>query len=218
VARGLFNESLITSQATAKGMLPKTVNGASYFVSTDKNPIALAFPATGVITFGDLTGVEQVLSSRANPSSLSADLQSQIATASQNNDVWFASTVPANNLVGHMPQTGGMLGDSPQKSQVMQAVLQSNGGIRFGTNVQLSFNAQTRSDQDATSLTDLIRFVSSAIQMQRQNDPRAALLAPAMDTMQLRSSGNQVFTSLAIPEADLEQIVTAKAKVTPPTR
>ena len=46
--------------------------------------------------------------------------------------------------------------------------------------------------------------------MQRQNDPRAALLAPAMDSMTLQADGRQVHTSLVIPEADLEQIISSQ--------
>lgn len=214
LARGVFDQALISSQATAKGMVQQTFAGSPILVSTSGSPTALAFPQSGLAVFGDRSAVEQVLNAShgGHSSTLSAALKVQVAAASRNNDAWFASTVPANDLVSHMPQAGDAFGNSTQKSQMMQAVLQSNGGVRFGSNVQLSFNAQTRSDKDATSLTDFIRFMSSAIQMQRQNDPRAALLAPSFDSMQLRADGRQVYTSFSIPEADLEQILSAQAK------
>lgn len=218
LARGLFNQELIAAQATTKGMVPKTISGSTIYVSNDKRPVALAFPETGVVAFGDRAAVEQVLGNRANPSTLSADLQSQIAAVSQDNEAWFASTVPANRLVGHVPQADSALGGSTQNSQVMQAVQQSGGGMHFGDNVLVSFHAQTRSDQDATSLTDFLRFISSTIQMQRQNDPRAALLAPAIDSMQLRSEGNQVYSSLTIPENALEQLLSARTKPAQPAQ
>ena len=212
LARGIFNQSLITSRALAKGMVATTIGGSPVLESSSGSPTALAFPETGIAVFGDRSSVEQILTNRANPSNLSSDLQAQISYASANNDAWFASTLPANHLVGHVPDAAGALGGSQQQSQVMQAVLESSGGIQFGSNVQLSFNALTRSDKDATSLTDFIRLVSSMVQMQRQNDPRAALLAPAVDGMKLRADGRQVYTSLTIPEADLEQLVASQPK------
>ena len=214
LARGLFNQTLITAKATAKGMTPQTIGGSPVLVSTSGQATALTFPEVGIAAFGDLSSVGQVLANRANPSTVSTDLQAQIAQASAHNDAWFASTVPASSLMGSVPQADAALGGPQGKAQLLRAVVQSSGGIRFGSNVQLSFNALTRSDKDATFLTDLIRFISSAIQMQRQNDPRAALLAPAIDGMKLSSDGRQVYTTMVIPEADLEQIMDSQAKAT----
>ncbi len=218
LARGVFNQALITAKATEKGMVPQTINGSPVLVSSGKHSSVLAFPEVGIAAFGDLASVGQVLANRANPSTLSTALQAQIASASTENDAWFASTVPANHFLANIPQADSALGGPQEKAQLMQAVTQSNGGVRFGSNVQFSFNALTRSDKDATSLTDLIRFISSAIQMQRQNDPRAALLAPALDSMTLSSEGPRVSTSLVIPEADLEQMIASQARASGHTR
>ncbi len=213
LARGVFNQAMITTHATAKGMVATTIGGTPVLQSTSGSPVALAFLEAGLAAFGDQSSIQQVLNNRANPSTLSSDLQAQISYASANNDAWFASTVPANTLASHIPDPSGVLGGSQANSQVMQAVLESSGGIQFGSNVQLSFSALTRSDQDATSLTDLIRLVSSMVQMQRQNDPRAALLAPAMDNMKLRADGRQVYSSVVIAEADLEQLVASQSQL-----
>lgn len=204
LARGIFDQPKITARATSQGMVSQTVAGTTILTSTDHSSreVALAFPETGLAAFGDRASVEQALRNRANPVVLSSDLQKQINGASSN-DAWFASTVAGSQLTGHIP-TGDK---SQQAAQAMQAVTQSNGGIRFGDTVQLSFNALTRSEKDAVSLTDVIRFVSSTIQMQRDNDPRAALLAPSMDSIKLRADGRNVYSSIEIPEASLEEIV-----------
>lgn len=207
LARGVFNEQMIASHATAKGMTPSDFGGTTVLVSSGTTPAGLAFPETGLAAFGDLASVQQVLNNRANPVVLADALQAQIKSVSANNDAWFASTVPGTNLMSHLPQGAGPMGNSQQGSQLMQAVVQSSGGVRFGDTVQMSLQAMTRSDKDAVSLTDFIRFISSAVQMQRQNDPRAAILAPAMDSMTLRADGRQVYTSLSIPEADFERLL-----------
>jgi len=40
----------------------------------------------------------------------------------------------------------------------------------------------------------------------RQDDPRAAILAPALDSMALSTAGNTVRFSLSIPKKSLEQL------------
>ena len=90
---------------------------------------------------------------------------------------------------------------------MLQSILQSSGSIRLGDTVKLSFEAVTRSDKDAQSLSDVVRFLSSMVQMQRENQPQAALLASALDTMSVNTEGNTMHLSLAVPEKVLEQLV-----------
>ena len=218
LARGLFDPNRISASAQQHGMTLKTMQGLAVLLSPAREgtTTALTFPETGIAAFGDLASVQQVLTNRANPSVLDPVLQAQINTASANNDAWFASSLPPSGLVSGFGHELGA--NATQGAQVVKSILQSNGGVRFGDNVQLSFNALARSDKDATSLTDVIRFFSSTIQMQRDKDPRAAILAPAFDTMTLKADGRQVSTSFAIPEADLEKLVELQPKPARTTR
>ncbi|HMJ62783.1 MAG TPA: hypothetical protein VK493_13515, partial [Bryobacteraceae bacterium] len=76
----------------------------------------------------------------------------------------------------------------------------------FGQVIEASFQATTRSAQDANALADVVRFLASMVQMQSQEDARAAILAPALNSMALSTAGNTVHFSVSIPEKSLEQL------------
>jgi hypothetical protein len=200
IARGTFDENRIAAAATAKGATAQNYQGARVFVNTaDAHPMAFAFLDTGVAAMADLPVLKQIIANRASPAALNSDLQSRIESIGSKNDAWFVSLDHAGALAQHIFEEAG-----PQ-AQAMQAVTQSSGGIRFGETVQASFQASTRSPQDANALADVIRFLASMVRMQ-QDDPRAAILAPALDSMALSTAGNTVQFSLSIPEKSLEQL------------
>jgi polyhydroxyalkanoate synthesis regulator protein len=93
-----------------------------------------------------------------------------------------------------------------QRAQALQSILGASGGIRFGDVVQLSFDATARSAKDATSLADVLRFVASMIQTQRQNNQGADILASAFDNMVLTTNGDSMHVAISLPERSLEQL------------
>src|SRR6202043_2116696 len=95
------------------------------------------------------------------------------------------------------------------QAKALQGVLQSSGGVKLGPTIETTFDAVTRSPQDASSLSDVIRFMASMVQMQRQNDPRANILASALDGMTLQNSGASVHLSISMPEKSLEELADA---------
>ena len=215
LARGLFDQTRISNLAKSKGLGSEQIQGVKVLIPQGNGtPVAFAFPEVGIAVFGDRASVEEVLRNRANPAVLNASLQDQISKASESNDAWFASILPGSSFANQLSHEAG--GTPAQGARVLQGVLRSGGGIRFGSTVQVSFNAVTRSEKDALSLTDVIRLVSSTVQMQRDNDPRAAVLAPAFDNMSLKASGQEVHSSFAFPEADLERLVKMQAKDSTP--
>src|SRR5581483_8571807 len=151
---------------------------------------AFALPDTGIAVFGDLASVQQVIANRANPAILDSALQNLITQVSPNNDAWFASLLPGSFLTQHVNDATNQ--QVKTQVQALQSVRQAAGGVRFGDLVQLTFDAVTRSPQDAVSLTDVVRFVASLVQMQRQKDPKAGLLASALDNMTMNTSGSNV--------------------------
>ena len=78
--------------------------------------------------------------------------------------------------------------------------------MHFGDQIAVSFQAVTRSDKDATSLADVVRFFASMVQMQRQSNPQAAILATALDSMNLQTNGGTMTLALSIPEKDFETL------------
>ena len=119
----------------------------------------------------------------------------------------FVSLVGGGFLADHAAQNGA----PPAKA--LQGVVQASGGVKLGALIETTVDATTRSPQDATSLTDVIRFMASMVQMQRQNDPRANVLATALDGMTLEASGPAVHFAMSIPEKSLEELADAGPSV-----
>jgi hypothetical protein len=201
VARGNFDTARLEAAAKAKGAVVENYEGVDLILGKSSNQrTGFVFPDVGIAVMADAATLRQIIANRAIPSTLDAELLREISQVGPNNDVWFVSTVPGAVFANHLAQ------HAKQNARALQSVLESSGGITFGSTVDLSFDAITRSAQDATSLADVVRFFASMVQMQRQNDPRAAIFASALDNMKLASSGNAMHVSLSMPEKSLEQL------------
>jgi hypothetical protein len=204
LARGSFDRAKITALATSKGAVASTYQGVGLLVSKDHGQqVAIAFPDTGLAVMGDLASVHQVIQNLSAPASLDVDLTNQIDAIGNLNDAWFVSTNGAGMLGKDFSATTGQ---NAGQMQALQSVHTASGGVKFGSNVAVTFDAGTRSEQDAKSLTDVVRFMASMVQMQRQQDPRAGIMASAMDNMQLTTNGPSVHIAFSMSEKNLEQI------------
>lgn len=212
LARGTFDPSRISTAVSAKNSFSRqTYDGTTLFVSRGaESDSAFAFPDTGIVVIGDIATVKEILDRRANPSTLDPGLLERVNKVGTANDLWFASLLSGSFLGSTIDLPGG----APQlkDSSALQSILQSTGGVRFGDQVQLSFDATTRSPQDATSLADVVRFLSSMLQTQRRNDGEAGILASALDGMQLQANGSEVHLGLSISEKNLEALAQSGTK------
>ena len=206
LARGNFDEEKVRSAALKKGAEVKPFLGFDVIVSHPKrvNGTVFTFPSPGILLMGDNSSVRSVLQSHGTPSVLDADLQSEIDAVSSTNDAWFASTT-GGNVFGRKFSLEAN-GQAQQPVQAFDSILRSSGGIRFGDLNQIQFAAVARSPKDAASLSDVVRFFGSMMQMERGKDPRAGILASSLDNMQLKTSGDTVNVSFSIGEKDLEKL------------
>jgi hypothetical protein len=212
LARGTFDAARIAAAAKAKNAFaPQQYAGTELFVNREpgKNN-AFAFPDTGVLVFGDVATVKGILDRRAKPTALDPGLLQRVNQVGEQNDLWFASLLSGSFLGQHVQLPGNV--PKLSDSSAVQSIQQSTGGLRFGDQVKVRFDATTRSADDATSLCDLIRFLSSMIQTQRRNDANAAILASAFDTMQLQANGTQFHFGVSISEKNLELLAESGAK------
>jgi hypothetical protein len=206
LARGTFDAQPIRKHIVADGGAVQTTAGVDVFVAKTRRhqQQAFALPDTGIAVFGDLVSVQEVIANRVNPSQVDPALQALISKISAENDAWFASILPGSYLTRHVDWAT----NQQVKSQALalQSVRQAAGGVSLGDLVQFTFDAVTRSPQDAVSLQDVMRFMASFVQMQRQQDPRFAVFASSFDNMTLSASGDHLHASLAVPEKTLEQV------------
>jgi len=205
LARGNFDSERIKTLATSKGATIVSYRGLDMIVHAhDKDQqTAIGFPEAGVAVMADLETLKEVIDNRALPTTLDANLQNKINSIGANSDAWYVSLVGAGFLADHMGTDG-----APQ-AKALQGVVQSSGGVKLGSMIEATLDAVTRSPQDATSLSDVIRFMASMVQMQRQNDPRAGILATALDGMTLQNSGDAVHFAVSLPEKSLEELAEA---------
>jgi hypothetical protein len=203
LARGNFDPARIKALAKSKGNTT-IVNYGGLDMIVNQNEggqqPSIAFLDVGVAVMADLSTLKQIIDNRASPTMLDADLTSKINSIGANNDAWFVSLVGGSFLADHAGPQGA------SQAKALQGVVQSSGGVKLGPVIDTTFDAVTRSPQDATSLSDVVRFLASMVQMQRQSDPRAGILASALDGMTLQSSGAAVHFAVSMPEKSLEQL------------
>jgi hypothetical protein len=205
LARGTFDQAKITSLAVSKGAVAQTYMGVNLLVSKDHGqPVAFAFPDAGVAVMGDLDSIHQVIRNLTVPSSLDVDVTNRIDAAGSANDAWFVSATGGAALGKHLSAEMGTQVNG--QGQALQSIRAANGGVKFGSVVAISVDASTRSEQDAASLSDVFRFLSSMIQMSGSRDPRTAIMAASLQNMQLRTQGDTVHVGFSMSEKNLEQM------------
>ena len=214
LARGTFDEQRILAHAQAQGSHSLTYQGVQMMVNSSPNghgggrQTAFAFLDTGVAALADVATLRQIILNRATPSVLDPTLQSKIDDVGRKNDIWYAAITNNDFLAQHFTAGNG-------NAKVLQSVAQSSGGAKLGSTIDITFHAITRSAQDATALADVIHFLASMVQMQRQNDRRADLMASSLDTMTVRTVGTAVDFAMSMPEKNLEQIADLSPKGKP---
>ncbi|MGI8958752.1 MAG: hypothetical protein ACR2IV_03120 [Bryobacteraceae bacterium] len=211
LARGSFDQNRIEAKAKAKGATVESYQGVHLIIDGHANHhgTGFAFLDGGIALMADRATLRQIVAGRANPTALDPTLQDKVLKVSAGNDAWFASSMPGSYLATHLEQ---QTRQPMQHAQALQSILESSGGVHFGGVVEFFLDATTRSPQDAVSLADVLRFGASMVQMQRQNDPRAAIIASAVDQMTVTNSGPTLHATLSMTEKELEQLVAAGHK------
>ena len=211
-ARGSFNLPKITAAAKENGGSITDFHGVSILsYSIDKEPENKTVTESGIAFFdasaavmGDLASVKAAIQRKQSGDAPEGALIGKVIDLSAKNDFWFVTTVPISEFAGAMPNpnlSGAMKGD------LLSAIHQASGGIRFGDTVTISGEAITRSDKDAQALVDVFRFLAGLIQLNSQDNQVAGRVSTLLDGMELKTNGNIMTMSLAIPEQQLEQLL-----------
>jgi len=207
-AHGTFNISKITSSVLANGGTVTTyqgINVVTYSGGSKGQPdTGLAFLDTSTALLGDVTSVQASIDRAKSNTPTDASIVAKSQTASSGQDFWFVTLVPLSNFSSSIPNQN--LGGAMQ-GNLLAAINQASGGIRFGDTVTISAAAVTRSEKDAQALVDVVKFFASLVQLNRQQNSAAGQVGTLLDTLQASTSGNITNISLAIPEQQLEQLL-----------
>jgi hypothetical protein len=207
-AHGTFNISKITATAQANGGAIVSYQGVNIVTrlgnSDAQVDTVLAFLDGSTALVGDLTSVKAAIDRKKSNAPTDGSVLAKAQSVSSGKDFWFVTLVPLSNFAGAMPDanlSGAMQGN------LLAAINQMSGGIRFGDTVTISAEAVTRSEKDAQALVDVVKFFAGLVQLNRQKNPAAGQVATLLDTLQTSTAGNITTISLAIPEQQLEQML-----------
>ena len=205
LARGVFDTQRVEAAVIAKGGHVEAFQGVDIISGKAGDNGGVVFLDRTLAVLGDRATLRSVIQNRNIPSTLDANLETRMNTASTGNEAWFASVVPGSDLPARAHLDAG---GQNVNGAILRSVLQSSGGVHFTEDaLNISFDATTRSEKDAQSLLDVIRFFASMAQTQAQDQAEIALLLPSLNSMQLTAAGSATHVALSIPEKTVEQLL-----------
>jgi hypothetical protein len=124
-------------------------------------------------------------------------------------DLWVVTTAGPDKFAGRVSSNPDV--QAPFKGEALQSITRMSGGVRFGADVEIGGEAETRTAQDAASLADVYKFLA---QMVALNGPRAGgnPIQTLVNSSQVTASGNVVRFSASIPNAELEKLIAPRAR------
>jgi hypothetical protein len=226
-ARGTFNVASLTAAALANGGSTANFQGvdiltyASAGAAKPEEQNGIAFFDSSNAVMGDIASVKTSIHRQPSNAAAVAKLIGYVRALCSKIELCFFTLVPISEFAGAMPNAQL---SSAMKGNLLAAVHEASGGIRFGDTVTLSGEAVTRSDKDALALVDVFKFIAGMVQMNRENDKTVGQMASLLDSMDLKTKDNVMNMSLTIPEKQLEQMLEllrlegrqARKKATPP--
>jgi hypothetical protein len=205
LALGNFNVAAIAKVIAVQKVVTETYQDVTIYENAQKEA-GLAFLGSSIAVAGDLANVKAAIDRVSAPSILPASLITEIGQLSAANDAWALTTVSPSTL----KQSAGTLvpGLGNGADNVLGTVQSASGGIKFGTNVVLTAQAQADTAQNATAAAGLIQFVVNMAQMKASDEPQLQALAKALT---VSASGTTVNLSLSMPSDQFQELVHPKA-------
>jgi hypothetical protein len=196
LAAGTFNPAKIAAALAADSKHRSTTyDGVQLITSVDSTDTgAIAFLSAGIAAVGDVASVKAAVDRRNGRNAIDPGLAAKAASFAAA-DAWSATiagiSMPAGDDTNN-PFAG-----------VLKTIHQASGSIVLASPVQISIEAVAANDQDATSLSDVLKFVMSMM----QTNPQANLLSG----LRVTADHSIVKVQLSIPEDQLEELIkTAK--------
>jgi hypothetical protein len=220
LVRGVFDTGRINGFLKTAGIAPaETLGGVDFYTKADsKEDMGFAILDGSLAMLGNKDAVRSALARRtAKGSALTAATYAKVQTMSRGNDIWMVTSIPVAELSNALPGGnnggGGMMGGDAFKG-IEQAAM----GVRFtAETMELTAETVSQTEKDATSIADVVRFLSTMIQMNREK-PEVKALATALDAMKLTTEARTTKLSISLPTADMEQMMKSTMKSAAPKK
>jgi hypothetical protein len=218
LVRGKFNPEKIRAAVAATLSNTQVQSYAGTTLLSGTNPKTntkqtLAFIGNSIAVSGDLADVEAALDRNsaahgaAHAASIAIDpaLLAQVNQLSSAEDEWLVSSGSvASQLSGNTVAPGG---PAAQVLPLMKNIQSFAGGLKFGTNVQLTGQALTTDTQNATALAAVLKLGVTFASTLAGNNAQLKDLAELLQSLQVTLSDSTVSVSLAIPETEVEDLL-----------
>lgn len=212
LASGTFNTSAIIAAATAHGGTMEIYKGAT--IISDPNPKAtepggIAFLSSTIAVAGDLANVKAAIDRQSAPSKIDAGLAKQASDLSATQDAWVVSIIappapPKPAVAGPQQGAGNPAAMIPMNA--LQQIQSGSAGVKFGTNIVVTAQAQADNAQNAANLAGMLQLLANMAKMQSDKNPQVAALANALT---VSSSGTTINATFTLPQEMLQQMVSS---------
>jgi hypothetical protein len=206
MARGVFDPAKIAAAAQSAGAGAETYGGVS-IIEDPQHQNGFAFLDSTLVVAGDLANVKAAIDRRNGGPTIPAALAARVNQLSSAEDAWAISTVPPSTL---RPPAAASPAKGVNIQNALQTIQSASGGVKFGSVVVLTGQAQAATPQDASSLGDVMKLFVSMAQLQASQHPEAAALA---QSLVVSAQGSTVKITLSLPEDQIQQLVKPKAAV-----
>jgi hypothetical protein len=206
LVRGNFDPAKLSAFIQTKGSVKSIYKGVELWTDSKNQEGSLAIVDSSLAMFGGTDAVKGAIDRRgAGAPALSPAVLARVNEWSMANDAWVVSNVPFADM--------GVNSDG--KNQVLpqgfsaDTIRAASAGVRFGKSLELSGDVITKSDKDAQSLADMVRFLASLVKM-NANKPGADEAAKVLESLQLSTDGATMKFYLAVPEDMLNKMLENK--------
>lgn len=217
--RGMFDQSKLTGVAGLQGAAIDSHQGFRILSppkSASRGVAAMSIALLpGGLAVGPDAALRAALDRAAKGQSIGKDLAARVQRASAEHDAWVLTQVSPSKFAPRMrnqrtPEVAGGAGvDKLLNGSLFQGIENVTGGLRFGANVVVAGQATARSDQDASALGDVVKFLSSMVTSNAPADAPPALLT-MLGTLQTSSEGRTFRFSMSAPQVELERLMNGR--------
>lgn len=201
--RGRFDIPKILAALPRDSAAPVRYRGVTVVSGKGSKSAGVAFLNGSLAVAGEGELVRAAVDRWLDGGRLPVELAARAAEAGSRYDVWVATAAWPAALVERLPPESG---GAAVKGDLVRAIEQMSGGVKFGADVTLGGESVLKTDKDAAALADVFRFLASFVQLQAGTE-RAQRFADFARRMEIAAEGNRVRVSLTVPEAEFEKLL-----------
>jgi hypothetical protein len=209
LVRGTFNLDKISAAVAGHAdVQSQSYGGATLFSVTNhkgNTTQALAFIGPTIAAAGDLASVKAAIDRSTGTNSIDPALALKVNQLSESEDEWIVSSASVASLLPAAGATGA--GPAAQVLSILKSVQSFTGGVKFGSDVQVTGLVVADTAQNATALAAVLKLGVNLVSMNSGKDAQLAQFAQLLQNIQITTSGSDLNLAMTVPETQLEALM-----------